>query len=136
MGKGSGLEEGVVDPTPDETYLVTGKILMPFGHFINPPVLLDTIWIFYGKKLQFEFATTQQFIQKIGQIDQFKGTWKSINQQDNKYLNELRRTATIQSIGSSTRIEGETMSDAEIATLIKNLKINNLQTRDEQEVAC
>lgn len=87
------------------------------------------------KKLQFEFATTQQVIQKIGQIDQFKGSWKSIDQQDNKYLNELRRIATIQSIGSSTRIEGGTMSDAEIATLIKNLKINKLQTRDEQEVA-
>ena len=87
------------------------------------------------QKLQFEFATTQRIIQKIGQIDQFKGEWKNIDQEDNKYLKELRKIATIQSIGSSTRIEGSSLSDAEIASLIKNMKVNKLQTRDEQEVA-
>lgn len=87
------------------------------------------------QKLQFDFATTQRIIQKIGQIDQFKGEWKNIDQEDNKYLKELRKIATIQSIGSSTRIEGSSLSDAEIASLIKNMKVNKLQTRDEQEVA-
>ena len=87
------------------------------------------------QKLQFDFATTQRIIQKIGQIDQFKGEWKNIDQEDNKYLKELRKIATIQSIGSSTRIEGSSLSDAEIASLIKNMKVNKLQTRDQQEVA-
>jgi Fic family protein len=87
------------------------------------------------QKLQFDFATTQRIIQKIGQIDQFKGEWKNIDQEDNKYLKELRKIATIQSIGSSTRIEGSSLSDVEIASLIKNMKVNKLQTRDEQEVA-
>ena len=87
------------------------------------------------QKLQFDFATTQRIIQKIGQIDQFKGEWENIDQEDNKYLKELRKIATIQSIGSSTRIEGSSLSDAEIASLIKNMKVNKLQTRDEQEVA-
>jgi Fic family protein len=85
-------------------------------------------------KLQFDFLTTQRIIQKIGQIDQFKGEWKQLDKEDNRYLKELRKIATIQSIGSSTRIEGSTLTDAEIATLIKNLKISKLQTRDEQEV--
>lgn len=85
-------------------------------------------------KLQFDFLTTQKIIQKIGQIDQFKGEWKQLDKEENRYLKELRKIATIQSIGSSTRIEGSTMTDAEIATLIKNLKITKLQTRDEQEV--
>jgi Fic family protein len=85
-------------------------------------------------KLQFGFLTTQKIIQKIGQIDQFKGEWKQLDKDENKYLKELRKIATIQSIGSSTRIEGSTLTDAEIATLIKNLKISKLQTRDEQEV--
>ena len=85
-------------------------------------------------KLQFGFSTTQKIIQKIGKIDQFKGEWKQLDKQDNRYLKELRKIATIQSIGSSTRIEGSTLLDAEIATLIKNLKISKLQTRDEQEV--
>jgi Fic family protein len=89
----------------------------------------------FEQKLAFDFAITQKIIQKIGKIDQFKGEWKQLEKADNIYLKELRRIATIQSIGSSTRIEGSTMTDAEIATLIKNLKITKLQTRDEEEVA-
>jgi Fic family protein len=85
-------------------------------------------------KLQFDFVTTQRIIQKIGQIDQFKGEWKQLDKKENRYLKELRKIATIQSIGSSTRIEGSSLTDIEIATLIKNLKISKLQTRDEQEV--
>jgi Fic family protein len=85
-------------------------------------------------KLQFDFLATQRIIQKIAQIDQFKGEWKQLDKDENKYLKELRKIATLQSIGSSTRIEGSSLTDAEIATLIKNLKISKLQTRDEQEV--
>lgn len=85
-------------------------------------------------KLQFDFLSTQRIIQKIGQIDQFKGEWKQLDKAENRYLKELRKIATIQSIGSSTRIEGSTLTDVEIASLVKNLKISKLQTRDEQEV--
>ncbi|MEY4926718.1 MAG: hypothetical protein RI894_1154 [Bacteroidota bacterium] len=87
------------------------------------------------KKLTFDFATMQKIIQKVAQIDQFKGQWQQLDRVENRYLKELRKIATVQSIGSSTRIEGNTLTDAEIATLIKNLKITKLQTRDEQEVA-
>jgi len=86
------------------------------------------------QKLQFDFATTQKMIQQISRIDQFKGVWKNLDHEENKYLRELRKIATIQSIGSSTRIEGSTLTDAEISSLIKNLKISKLQNRDEQEV--
>lgn len=85
-------------------------------------------------ELQFDFLATQQIIQKISRIDQFKGEWKTLDQEENKYLKELRKIATIQSIGSSTRIEGNTLTDAEISSLIKNLKVSKLQSRDEQEV--
>ncbi len=85
------------------------------------------------KKFHFDFATTQEVIKKIGFIDSFKGKWGSIQREENKYLKELKKLATIQSIGSSTRIEGATLSNEEIATLIENLKINKLETRDEQE---
>jgi len=86
------------------------------------------------QKLQFDFATTQKVIQQISTIDQFKGAWKNLDHEENRYLRELRKIATIQSIGSSTRIEGSTLTDAEISSLIKNLKISKLQNRDEQEV--
>lgn len=86
------------------------------------------------QKLQFDFATIQKVIQQISRIDQFKGVWTNLDQEENRYLRELRKIATIQSIGSSTRIEGSSLTDAEISSLIKNLKISKLQSRDEQEV--
>lgn len=87
-----------------------------------------------GNKLRFEFSTTQHIIKKIGFIDSFKGFWMNIESGESKYLKELKRIATIQSIGSSTRIEGATLTNEEIATLLQNLKITNLEGRDEQEV--
>lgn len=86
------------------------------------------------QKLQFDFATTQKVIQQISRIDQFKGVWRNLDHEENRYLRELRKIATIQSIGSSTRIEGSSLTDAEVSSLIKNLKISKLQSRDEQEV--
>lgn len=47
----------------------------------------------------------------------------------------LKRVATIESIGSSTRIEGSKLSDQEVEVLLSNLQIKKLGTRDEQEVA-
>ncbi len=46
----------------------------------------------------------------------------------------MRKIATIESIGSSTRIEGETLTDQEVKELLKDIKITKLKTRDEQEV--
>lgn len=86
------------------------------------------------KKLRFDFATTQKVINKIGFIDAFKGKWLAIEKEESRYLRELRKIATIQSIGSSTRIEGATLTNEEVATLLNNLEINKLKTRDEQEV--
>jgi Fic family protein len=86
------------------------------------------------KKLHFDFATTQKIIQKIGIIDSFRGKWEEIKLQKSRYLNELKFISTIQSIGSSTRIEGSTMTDAEVEQLVKDIKISKFTTRDEQEV--
>lgn len=43
--------------------------------------------------------------------------------------------ATIESIGSSTRIEGSRLTDREVERLLSNLSIQSFDTRDEQEVA-
>jgi Fic family protein len=86
------------------------------------------------KKLSFDFSTTQRIINKIGVIDSFKRKWLAIEKEENKYLRELRKIATIQSIGSSTRIEGATLSNEEVESLLANIKINKLESRDEQEV--
>ncbi len=86
------------------------------------------------QKLQFDSATNQKIIRFIGRIDAFKGRWLSLENQENRYLRELRNIATIESIGSSTRIEGSTLTDKEVADLIGKIKIEELQTREKQEV--
>ena len=47
----------------------------------------------------------------------------------------MRHVATIESIGSSTRIEGSKLSDSQVSALLLNLEIKKFETRDEQEVA-
>lgn len=85
-------------------------------------------------KLDFSSTVYQQISQQLSVIDTFKGNWKAIEGQQSKYLKELRKIATIESIGSSTRIEGATLTDEQVEKLLKSLKINRLQSRDEQEV--
>lgn len=88
----------------------------------------------YTSKLNFNFQTNQRVLKLISQIDLYKGKWNSIEKQENIYLRELRKIATIESIGSSTRIEGSTLTDKEIEKLLEDVKITKLTTRDEQEV--
>ncbi len=88
----------------------------------------------YEEKLAFDFQTTQAIIRKIGIIDTFRGKWNQIEQKNNRYLRELRRVATIESIGSSTRIEGAVLTNDEVQKLIRSVKITEFTSRDEQEV--
>ncbi len=85
-------------------------------------------------KLAFDFKTNQQVIKKIAFIDSFKGKWTGLEVSESIYLKELKQIATIESIGSSTRIEGSTMTDEEVKNLINSVKITSFKTRDEQEV--
>jgi Fic family protein len=96
---------------------------------------LDTNWIYLmNNKLEFSSKTFLQIGQLLGLLDTFKGNWVSIKNTEKKYLNELRQLATVASVGSSTRIEGVTLTDVEIEKLLKSVKINKLEKRDEQEV--
>jgi Fic family protein len=88
----------------------------------------------YIQKLNFDFLTNQRVMQLIASIDEYRGKWNIVEKRENRYLKELRRIATIESIGSSTRIEGATMTDEEIQQLLKDIKITKFETRDEQEV--
>ena len=47
----------------------------------------------------------------------------------------MRHVATIESIGSSTRIQGAKLTDQQIETLLANLQRHTFKSRDEQEVA-
>jgi Fic family protein len=86
------------------------------------------------KKIAFKPEIFQGIIQQLSSIDTFKGNWELIENKEKRYLKELRTIATIQSIGSSTRIEGATLTDEDVKQLIKSVQINKLEKRDEQEV--
>lgn len=86
------------------------------------------------QKLAFSSEVFQQIIKQLSVIDSFKGNWESIELKHSKHLKELRKIATIESIGSSTRIEGATLTDEEVEKLLKSVKITKLTTREQQEV--
>ncbi|EQD50389.1 filamentation induced by cAMP protein Fic, partial [mine drainage metagenome] len=78
---------------------------------------------------------TPEILSLIARIDEFKGAWRALGMLAPDRLSALRRVATIESIGSSTRIEGSKLSDREVEQLLSNLEIKSFATRDEQEVA-
>lgn len=78
---------------------------------------------------------TPEILRLIARIDEFKGAWRALGTLAPDRLSALRRVAAIESIGSSTRIEGSQLSDREVEQLLSNLEIKTFATRDEQEVA-
>ena len=78
---------------------------------------------------------TPEILSLIARIDEFKGAWRALGMLAPVRLSALRRVATIESIGSSTRIEGSKLTDREVEHLLSNLAIKSFDTRDEQEVA-
>ena len=78
---------------------------------------------------------TPEILNLISRVDEFKGAWRALGTLAPDRLSSLRRVATIESIGSSTRIEGSKLTDKEVELLLSNLEIKSFATRDEQEVA-
>jgi Fic family protein len=78
---------------------------------------------------------SHEVLQLIAEIDEFKGRWEALKTLSPERLRALRHVATIESIGSSTRIEGVKLTDRQIETLLANLQRHAFKSRDEQEVA-
>ena len=78
---------------------------------------------------------TPEMLMLLSEVDEFKGAWRALGTLAPERLRALRRVATIESIGSSTRIEGGKLSDREVERLLSRLAIKKFDSRDEQEVA-
>lgn len=78
---------------------------------------------------------TPEMLRLIAEIDEFKGSWKAMTTLAPERLAILKRVATIESIGSSTRIEGAKLSDREVEALLGRLGQTHFVSRDEEEVA-
>lgn len=75
-----------------------------------------------------------EILKLISELDEFKGRWEAFKTLSPQRLSELRKVATIESIASSTRIEGSKLSDAEVARLLSGLRTDTFKNRDEEEV--
>jgi Fic family protein len=93
------------------------------GNYMDMSLNIDTLHI------------TPEILALISELDEFKGAWRALGTLAPERLSALRRVATIESIGSSTRIEGSKLSDRAVEQLLSNLEIQKFETRDEQEVA-
>ena len=85
---------------------------------MNPKIVLD-----------------QYLIKLVAEIDEFKGRWQALKTMSPEHMQRLRHVATVESVASSTRIEGAKLTDTQVETLLSNLTSVSFKTRDEQEVA-
>ena len=87
------------------------------------------------KVYNFTLRLDWKLLKTISQIDRFDASWSSMEKKEAPILKHLKSIATIQSVGSSTRIEGSKMSDKEVEVLLNKMDISKLEDRDSQEVA-
>lgn len=83
-----------------------------------------------------DIIITTEMLNKIAEIDKFSGTWQADELQlTPAELKSMKRVATIESVGSSNRIEGNKMTDDEIEELFRHINKKSFCSRDEEEVA-
>ncbi len=86
----------------------------------------------------FSFDTLQitlEILSLIAQIDELIDAWRALGTLAPDGLSTLCKVATIESIGLSTPIEGNKLTDRQVEKLLSNLAIKSFQTRAQQEVA-
>jgi Fic family protein len=83
----------------------------------------------------YQVSINNEILNLISEIDEFKGKWQAINTLSPDRLKMLKKSATIESIASSTRIEGVKLTDAQVETLLSNINKTSFKNRDEEEVA-
>ena len=81
------------------------------------------------------FAITPELLRLVAEVDEFKGRWQAAGNLAPERLSRLKKIATVESVASSTRIEGVVLTDQEVERLLSGLSTTSFRTRDEQEVA-
>lgn len=85
--------------------------------------------------LRFDELTKMIIDNQTGEINAYADNWSNNHNLDQDLLLKLREMATVQSIGSSTRIEGSSLTDEEVKSLLQGMQVQKLKSRDEEEVA-
>jgi Fic family protein len=79
--------------------------------------------------------TSPKILSLIAGLEEYKGRFGATHRLTPEKLSGLKKIATIESIGSSTRIEGVKLTNSEIEKLLSGIKIFSFRSRDEQEIA-
>ncbi len=83
---------------------------------------------------KYKVTITNEILNLISELDEFKGRWQAINTLSPDRLKILKKSATIESVASSTRIEGVKLTDAQVETLLSKIRKKSFKSRDEEEV--
>jgi Fic family protein len=81
------------------------------------------------------FDILPEHLKLIAEIDEFKGKWMAFRRRSPDFLESIKKVATIESVGSSTRIEGARLTDEQVEELLSGLHTVSFKSRDEEEVA-
>ncbi len=83
-----------------------------------------------------DISITPDLLNAIAEIDAFNTSWRgelsSLNPDE---LKVMKRVATIESVGSSNRIEGNRLTDEQVEELFRHINKQSFQSRDEEEIA-
>ena len=86
-------------------------------------------------KLAFDSKIYHQLSLQLSILDTFKGSWMMKENLEGRYLKELQKIATIESIGALTRMEGAKLKDEELGKLLARIQVTRFESHDEQAVA-
>lgn len=99
-------------------------------------MIAGIIWIYLDILMDTpKIIISDEILKLIATIDEFKGAWRAFQNLAPESLNRLRKVATVESIASSTRIEGAKLSDSEVEKLLSGVGLTSFRSRDEEEVA-
>ncbi len=71
----------------------------------------------------------------IAEIDGVKNSWQITEKLLPQNLKRLTKSVIVTSTGASNRIEGNKLTDMEVESLYRHLRVKKFKTRDEQEIA-
>src|SRR3989344_9678697 len=80
---------------------------------------------------KYKITITNEILNLISELDEFKGKWQAINTLSPDRLRMLKKSATIESVASSTRIEGVKLTDAQVETLLSKIKKKSFRIADD-----
>ena len=87
------------------------------------------------RRLDLPTHIVEEIYALLAEIDGVKNSWQLTGQLLPQTIERLTQSVIVTSTGASNRIEGNRLTDQQVATLYQKLHIKSFKTRDEQEIA-